>query len=52
MNFENSRSFAKMMDHNDPLKSYREKFYYPKNENNKKHTCFDYRIFEERTLCV
>ena len=35
MNFENSRSFAKMMDQNDPLKSYREKFYYPKNENNK-----------------
>ena len=35
MNFENSRSFAKMMDHNDPLKSYRKKFYYPKNGNNK-----------------
>ena len=35
MNFENSRSFAKMMDQNDPLKSYREKFYYPKSGNNK-----------------
>ena len=35
MNFENSRSFAKIMDQNDPLKSYREKFYYPKNGNNK-----------------
>ena len=33
MTFENSRSFAKTLDQDDPLGSYREKFHYPKNEN-------------------
>ena len=32
MTFENSRSFAKTLDQDDPLGSYREKFHYPKNE--------------------
>ena len=31
MTFENSRSFAKTLDQDDPLGSYREKFHYPKN---------------------
>jgi len=35
MIYENSQSFVKKLDHNDPLKSYREKFHYPKNENGK-----------------
>jgi kynureninase len=33
MTFENSRSSAKTMDHDDPLGSYRDKFHYPKNDN-------------------
>jgi kynureninase len=32
MTFENSRSFAKTLDQDDPLGSYREKFHNPKNE--------------------
>ena len=32
MTFENSRSFAKTLDQDDPLGSYREKFHYPKNK--------------------
>ncbi len=28
-NFENTLEFAQKMDHNDPLKSFREKFYFP-----------------------
>ena len=32
MTFENSRSFAKTLDQDDPLGSYREKYHYPKNE--------------------
>ena len=31
MTFENSRSFAKTLDQDDPLGLYREKFHYPKN---------------------
>ena len=31
MTFENSRSFAKTLDQDDPLGSYKEKFHYPKN---------------------
>jgi len=30
MTFENTRSYAKTMDQDDPLGSYRDKFYYPK----------------------
>ena len=33
MNFKNSRSFAKTLDQNDPLRSYREKFHHPKKNN-------------------
>ena len=33
MTFENSRSFAKTLDQDDPLGSYRDKFHYPKNDN-------------------
>ena len=35
MIYENSQSFAEQLDQNDPLRSYREKFHYPKNENGK-----------------
>ena len=35
MTFENSRSCAKIMDQDDPLGSYRDKFHYPKNDNKK-----------------
>jgi kynureninase len=33
MTFKNSRSFAKIMDQDDPLGSYQDKFLYPKNDN-------------------
>ena len=33
MIYQNSHSFAKQLDQNDPLKSYRDKFYYPKKDN-------------------
>ena len=36
MNFENSRSYAKTMDQDDPLGSYRDKFHYPKNYKKEK----------------
>ena len=36
MTFENSRSCAKIMDQDDPLGSYRDKFHYPKNDNKEK----------------
>ena len=33
MNYENSLSFVEKLDQSDPLRSYREKFHYPKNKN-------------------
>ena len=33
MIFKNSKLFANELDQNDPLKSYRDQFYYPKDEN-------------------
>ena len=30
--YENTRSFADLEDQRDPLRSYRNKFYYPKNK--------------------
>jgi len=33
MNYENSLSFVEKLDQSDPLRSYRGKFYYPKNKN-------------------
>ena len=36
MTFENSRSYAKTMDQDDPLGSYQDKFYYPKNYKKEK----------------
>ena len=32
MKYQNSRDFAKFMDQNDPIRSYRKKFYFPKHK--------------------
>ena len=32
MKYNNSNSFANILDQNDPLRAYQEKFYYPKNK--------------------
>lgn len=35
MKYQNSRDFAKYLDQNDPLRSYRKRFYFPQHKNGK-----------------